>query len=174
MQKKKKKLFFLFTIAGGGFASWRSLAQALGDRIFTELESSQSQVDTLSDELLKECENGRLVRLMLKLNMVLERPELMGDSRWAETADRYLLALFRDFVFHQVTETGAPAMDWGPVVEALNKADAGIDEKILLLSRDGASMLVVSYADVKRCLTAAYNELKAAGKSTGGGAGGYG
>ena len=99
-KKKKKKLFFLFTIAGGGFASWRSLAQALGDRIFTELESSQSQVDTLSDELLKECENGRLVRLMLKLNMVLERPELMGDSRWAETADRYLLALFRDFVFH--------------------------------------------------------------------------
>lgn len=138
------------------------------------MEASESQVDTLSTDLLKECENGRLVRLMLKFNMVLERPELLGDSRWAETADRYLLTLFRDFVFHQVTETGVPAMDWGPVIEALNKADAGVDEKILLLSRDGASMLVVSYADVKRCLTAAYNELKAAAKSAGGGAGAYG
>jgi PAB-dependent poly(A)-specific ribonuclease subunit 3 len=150
---------------GSGFASWRSLVSALGDRIFTELESSQAQVDTLSNDLMKECENGRLGRLMIKLNMVLERPELMGDSRWSETADRYLLTLFRDFVFHQVTENGAPAVDWGPMIEALNKADAGVEEKIVLLSRDEASMLVVSYADVKRCLMTAYGELKAAAKN---------
>jgi PAB-dependent poly(A)-specific ribonuclease subunit 3 len=150
---------------GSGFASWRSLVSALGDRIFTELESSQAQVDTLSNDLIKECENGRLARLMFKLNMVLERPELMGDSRWSETADRYLLTLFRDFVFHQVTENGAPAVDWGPIIEALNKADAGVEEKIVLLSRDEASMLVVSYADVKRCLMTAYGELKAAAKN---------
>jgi PAB-dependent poly(A)-specific ribonuclease subunit 3 len=168
---------------GSGFASWRSLVSALGDRLFTELESSQAQVDTLSNDLMKECENGRVARLMIKLNMVLERPELMGDSRWSETADRYLLTLFRDFVFHQVTENGAPAVDWGPMVEALNKADAGVDEKIVLLSRDEASMLVVSYADVKRCLMTAYGELKAAAKNTaaagagmmgGGGGGGHG
>ncbi|KAL4547793.1 hypothetical protein Ndes2526B_g07024 [Nannochloris sp. 'desiccata'] len=97
--------------------------------------------------------------------MVLERPELMGDSRWSETADRYLLTLFRDFVFHQVTDNGAPAVDWGPIIEALNKADAGVEEKIVLLSRDEASMLVVSYADVKRCLMTAYGELKAAAKN---------
>jgi PAB-dependent poly(A)-specific ribonuclease subunit 3 len=156
---------------GSGFASWRSLVSALGDRIFSELESSQTQVDTLSNDLIKECENGRLARLMFKLNMVLERPELMGDSRWSETADRYLLTLFRDFVFHQVTENGAPAVDWGPIVEALNKADAGVDEKIVLLSRDEASMLVVSYADVKRCLLTAYGELKAAAKNAAAGAG---
>ena len=147
---------------GGGFASWRSLVSALGDRVITELETSQNQIDTLSGELMKECENGRLLRLMIKMNMILERPELAGDARWAETADRYMISLFRDFVFHQVTETGAPLLDWGPVVEALNKVDAGVEEKIVLLSRDEASMLVVSYADVKRCLMSAYADIKQA------------
>ena len=40
--------------------------------------------------------------------------------------DRYLLKLFRDFVFHQVTEEGAPLLDWGLVAEALTKLDAGL------------------------------------------------
>ena len=39
--------------------------------------------------------------------------------------DRYLLKLFRDFVFHQVTEEGAPLLDWGLVLESLAKLDAG-------------------------------------------------
>lgn len=104
--------------------------------------------------------------------MVNERPELFGDTRWAETGDRYLLKLFRDFVFHQVTESGAPMAEWGHVIEALNKADAGVEEKIILLSRDEASMLVVSYGDVRRCLQAAYEEIRvAAGQSSGGGGG---
>jgi Pan3 Pseudokinase domain len=33
--------------------------------------------------------------------------------------------------------------------------------QVLLLSRDEESMLVVSYADVRRCLEGAYNELRA-------------
>ena len=43
------------------------------------------------------------------------------DTQWSETGDRYLLKLFRDFVFHQTDEEGAPLSDWGHVVEALNK-----------------------------------------------------
>lgn len=35
--------------------------------------------------------------------------------------------------------------------------------QITLLSRDEASMLVVSYADLKRCLEAAVNELRLQG-----------
>lgn len=40
--------------------------------------------------------------------------------------------------------------------------------QILLLSRDEASMLVVSYADVKRCIQSSYAELRA--RCGGGGA----
>ena len=79
---------------------------------------------------------------------------------WLPAGDRYLLKLFRDFVFHQVTEEGAPVLEWGHVVEALNKLDAGVPEKVVLMSRDEASMMVVSYADLRRCLDSAYTELK--------------
>ncbi len=74
--------------------------------------------------------------------------------------DRYLLKLFRDFVFHQCDEEGLPILDWAHIAEALNKVDAGLPEKIVLLSRDEASMLVVSYADIKRCLEGTYGDLK--------------
>lgn len=50
-------------------------------------------------------------------------------------------------------------MDLGHVVTALNKLDAADEEKIVLSSRDGKSMFVVSYADVARCLDNAFNEL---------------
>ena len=43
------------------------------------------------------------------------------DRRWSETGDRYLLKLFRDYVFHQVDEQGKPLVDLGHVLEALNK-----------------------------------------------------
>jgi PAB-dependent poly(A)-specific ribonuclease subunit 3 len=50
----------------------------------------------------------------------------------------------------------------GHVVEVLNKLDAGVAEQLLLLSRDEQSLLVVSYADLKRALEAATGELRAA------------
>lgn len=37
--------------------------------------------------------------------------------------------------------------------------------QVLLLSRDEASMLVVSYADIKRCVETAFAELKSRGSS---------
>lgn len=150
---------------GAGFSGWRPLIAALGDRVFSELDASNLSVDTVAQDLQKECENGRLARLLIKLSMVVERSELLGDERWSETGDRYLLKLFRDFVFHGVDENGRPRVEWGGIIEALNKADAGVNERIMLLSRDESSMLVVSYADVRRCLQMAYDELKAASRA---------
>ena len=50
-------------------------------------------------------------------------------------------------------------MDLGHVVTALNKLDAADPERIALASRDGKNVLVVSFADVARCLENAYGEL---------------
>lgn len=50
-------------------------------------------------------------------------------------------------------------MDLGHVVSALNKLDTGDEEKVVLASRDGKSLMVVSYADIARCLDSAYGEL---------------
>lgn len=50
-------------------------------------------------------------------------------------------------------------MDLGHVVTALNKLDTRDEEKIVLASRDGKSIMVVSFADVANCLENAYAEL---------------
>lgn len=49
-----------------------------------------------------EYDNGRLLRLLLKLGTVNERPDHSGGE-WAETGERYILKLFRDYCFHQVS-----------------------------------------------------------------------
>lgn len=50
-------------------------------------------------------------------------------------------------------------MDLGHVVSSLNKLDAADEEKIVLTSRDGKNIMVVSFADVAWCLEKAYQEL---------------
>lgn len=74
--------------------------------------------------------------------------------------DRYLIKLFKDFVFQQSHEAGGPVLDWGHVIEALNKLDLGVNEQIILLSRDEMSMLLVSYADIKQCINSTFKELE--------------
>ena len=51
------------------------------------------------------------------------------------------------------------AMDLGHVISSLNKLDAADEEKIVLVSRDGKNVFVVSYADVALLLEKAYCEL---------------
>ena len=43
------------------------------------------------------------------------------DPSWSETGDRYLLKLFRDYLFHQVAESGVPWVDLAHIVACLNK-----------------------------------------------------
>ena len=43
------------------------------------------------------------------------------DPSWSETGDRYLIKLFRDHLFHQVTETGEPWLDMSHIISSLNK-----------------------------------------------------
>ncbi|KAJ1921973.1 PAB-dependent poly(A)-specific ribonuclease subunit 3 [Mycoemilia scoparia] len=122
-------------------------------------ENLQTYSDHVMTELGKELENGRFIRLMCKLNFILERPELENDTKWAETGDCYLIKLFRDYVFHQVNENGAPIIDVAHVFTNLNKLDAGCSERIMLTSRDENSCLIVSYQDLKRCVESAYVDL---------------
>lgn len=146
---------------GSDLRSWRHLAAALSERSLVALDSANMHNDALVHEMAKEVENGRLMCLLVKLGIINERPgDGFSDSDWSETGDRYLLKLFRDFVFHQCNEDGSPIVDWGHIVECLNKLDAGVPEQIILLSRDEKTLLVVSYADIKRCAENAFNELK--------------
>ncbi|KAI0314481.1 hypothetical protein OF83DRAFT_1277645 [Amylostereum chailletii] len=131
----------------------------IGSRLLTELDDLQNGVDHLEGELMSELENARLVRLMAKFGFINERPEFARDPRWSETGDRYIIKLFRDYVFHQVDERGNPVINLSHVLTCLNKLDAGTDERILLVSRDEQNVLVVSYKDIKACIESALAEL---------------
>lgn len=93
-------------------------------------------------------ENGRIVRLLTKLGFINERAEYVKflppfplpytilfveislirhgirfelDPRWSDTGDRYILKLFRDYVFHSVGVDGKPILDLSHVLVCLNK-----------------------------------------------------
>lgn len=80
----------------------------------------------LEAELAKEFENGRLFRLLVKMGFINERPSYDSSTSWSETGDRYLIKLFRDYVFHQVNDDLTPILDYAHVVESLNKVGIGI------------------------------------------------
>ncbi|KAJ3482196.1 hypothetical protein NLI96_g7144 [Meripilus lineatus] len=128
------------------------LIEIISPRVMKELEENEA-------ELMSELENGRLVRLLCKFGFINERPEFARDARWSETGDRYMVKLFRDYVFHQVDEHGRPVVNLSHVLTCLNKLDAGSEEKIMLVSRDEQSCLVVSFKDVKTNMESAFNDL---------------
>jgi len=142
-----------------GIKSIDDIIPLMGSKIFVEIDSTQHVQDYLEGELSKELENGRLVRLLCKLGFINERPEFDLDPSWSETGDRYLLKLFRDYVFHQVDENGDPILNLAHVLSCLNKLDAGHPEKIMLMSRDELSCIIVSYKDLKRCIEETFAEL---------------
>ncbi|WOO77158.1 PAN2-PAN3 deadenylation complex subunit PAN3 [Vanrija pseudolonga] len=137
-----------------------------GPRILNELDAIQTYNDVLENDLGAEVENGRIARLLTKLGFINERPEFEMDPQWSESGDRYVLKLFRDYVFHQVGPDGKPVLDLSHVLTTLNKLDAGARsrEKIMLVSRDSQSCLVVEYRDIYKCIESAYSELRSASK----------
>ena len=102
------------------------------------------------------------MRLLTKLAFVNERRDEKGGYSWSDTGDRYILRLFRDFVFHQKDEEGRAVVDFGHVIDSLAKLDVGDSETIPLCSPDGKTVLVCSYGDVRRCLENVYSELMGA------------
>ncbi|KAF2764489.1 hypothetical protein EJ03DRAFT_26451 [Teratosphaeria nubilosa] len=148
----------------------------IADKIVAAFDSTLHADDSLTDNLMRELENGRLARLLMKINIILDRPDVSIEphgnrnpallnqpgTAWSETGERYPLQLFRDYVFHQVDHDGRPMMNLGHIVTSLNKLDAGIDEEVRLISRDEQTMLVSSYKILKRCFENAWADLNKA------------
>lgn len=146
--------------------SVNDLMPMIGARFYTQLDQVYMRTDMLEAELSKDVESARLFRLMTKLCTTVDRAELNQDFGWAEFGDRYMLKLFRDYVFHQVMEDGRPWMDMSHVIACMNKLDAGVPDKVCLMSRDEQNVLVVSYAELKRCMEQSFGEIVQAATQT--------
>lgn len=129
---------------------------AISKHSMQNLDAALCYNDTLESELARESENGRLVRLLCKFGFILERPEFEHDTAWSETGERHVLKLFRDHVFHQVDEQGRPVVDLGHVLANLNKLDAGIEERLNLVTRDEQTSVIITYRELKRCAESAW------------------
>lgn len=165
-------------IAASAEYNVNTLIGNISDHVMNTFDSSLSHDDDLTSNFMTELENGRLVRLLTKLNAILERPESSApnssnnpshinqpSNTWSETGERYYLKLFRDYVFHQVDHDGRPVLDLGHMITCLNKLDAGIDERIQLVSREEQNIFIVSYRELKRGVEAAWGELSRGNRS---------
>jgi len=135
------------------------LLSGISTHIVSSLDSALHADDNLVSELSRELENGRIARLMMKLGAINERQEYDGDRNWSENGERYILKLFRDYCFHQVDADGRAVVDMGHMIRCLNKLDAGVDEKVLLTSRDEQTNFVVTYKELKKQVAAAFADL---------------
>ncbi|KAH7409661.1 PAB-dependent poly(A)-specific ribonuclease subunit PAN3 [Cadophora sp. MPI-SDFR-AT-0126] len=139
--------------------------RGISGQIMTSYDNSLHANDTAIGTLSQELENGRLFRLIAKLGTINERPEYDGDVKWSEVGERYILKLFRDYVFHQVNADGKPVVDLAHILECMNKLDAGSSQQIKLVSRDDQDCMIVSYKELKKQVDLAFGELlKPSGK----------
>ena len=121
--------------------------------------TAESDDELLQVYLNRELENSRLVRLLLKLGTINERPEYAKDPMWDEYGPRGKLKLFRDYVFHQVDAQGRPVLDMGHMLTCLNKLDGGLDETIKLETRDEKFILLVSFKEMKQMIESAFQDV---------------
>ncbi|TID20454.1 hypothetical protein CANINC_003571 [Pichia inconspicua] len=151
----KNMLLYLFS-ENPTLEAFQSL---LAPMMLKVINSLQSNCDVMESTLSSELENARLVRLFAKLDFICERPEMVQDGSWSETGERYPIKLFKDYVFHQVDETGKPVVDLTHVITCLNKLDAGVEENILLVSPDEMTCLIISYKDLKELINKSFMKL---------------
>jgi PAB-dependent poly(A)-specific ribonuclease subunit 3 len=131
------------------------MCRGLGERMAMELGQQLGHADFLMGECAKEVHNGRLLKLLVKLNFVHA-----ATSDHTSDAELFALRLFHAYVFHQADESGRPRHDWGHVFFCLNKLDVGSEDLVQLISMDNDStLLVISYRDLRTLLDKALDAL---------------
>ncbi|GCF00156.1 PAB-dependent poly(A)-specific ribonuclease subunit 3 [Zygosaccharomyces mellis] len=118
-------------------------------KIFSVIDSSLAYAEYTEGVLSKELENGRLFRLICKLNFIYGRMEQRIDVNWSESGEKFPILLFYDYVFHQVDASGKNIMDLTHVLRCLNKLDAGVGEKVALVTPDEMNCIIVSYKELR-------------------------
>lgn len=127
----------------------------LSKKLMMMLNHLQDSQDYTENQLSSELENGRLFRLITKLNFIIDNPNL----NWKENDRIYVIKLFHDYIFHQNDEFNTPIIDLSRVLTKLNKLDCGIDERFMLITRDEKLSILISYKELRDLIDAVFREL---------------
>ena len=131
----------------------KEMASLISQRLLDEAANTRQLSDSLETELGKEIQNGRIARLLTKIALLGERLDASADAEWSDSGERYVLALFRDHLFRVDDPQRNPSdADMGRIIDCLNKLDVGSSERLVLVSRDEQTALVVNYAEIKQAL----------------------
>ena len=84
---------------------------------------------------------------------------LNDESNSSTNQDLEIISLFKDYLFYQLNENEQPIIDFGHVIDCLNKLDIGSNDKILLVTKDEESLLVISFKELKNCIGLAFHDL---------------
>ena len=61
------------------------VAALIAEHVVTEVDAHQLASDAAAAQVWKGAEDGRLLRILVRLTAILERPEAESDPQWAET-----------------------------------------------------------------------------------------
>jgi len=140
---------FLDRLMSETLTAKEAIEQNLGYHMMNEMVAMNRQANTIEHELSKELENGRLFRLLVKLNTIMQRMNHdPHPHRWNEEGDLYILRLFFDHLFNKRNKDESH-VDWVHVIENLNKLDVGSSESVLLASKNEQNILMLSYREIR-------------------------
>lgn len=129
------------------------------DQLYLNFNALKHYDEFLNKTLQTELENSRLFRIICKMNFIFGRIESRIDINWSESGEKFPIILFYDYVFHQIDEMGKPVMDLTHVLRCLNKLDAGVSEKLVLVTPDEMNCIIISYKELKDLIESTFRSL---------------
>jgi PAB-dependent poly(A)-specific ribonuclease subunit 3 len=139
-------LHFITTCVEGN-TKIEDLCRGLGERMAMEVGQQLGHADFLMAECGKEVHNGRIMKLLIKLNFAYA-----ATSDMSAEPEQIALRLLFHHLFHQTDENSRPRYDWGHVFFALNKLDTKSEDVVQLISENDGTLLVISYRDLRTLL----------------------
>ncbi|SCU81135.1 LADA_0B11386g1_1 [Lachancea dasiensis] len=139
--------------------SFKELLVLFAHKILPVTSALQTYAEYTESILSRELENARLFRLMCKLNFIFGRIESRIDINWSDSGAKFPIILFYDYVFHQTDESGKPVMDLTHVLRCLNKLDAGVGEKLMLVTPDEMNCIIISFKELKDLIDTTFRSM---------------
>jgi PAB-dependent poly(A)-specific ribonuclease subunit 3 len=131
-----------------GNSKIEELCRGLGERLSMEVGQQLGHADFLMHECAKELHNGRLMKLLIKLNFAYAAT---ADAA-TDPVDAFAIRSLFQHLFSQVDDKAQPKYDWGHVFYSLNKLDTGSEDVVQLISEGDLTLLVISWRDLRTLL----------------------
>eukprot|EP01107_Rhizomastix_libera_P014689 TRINITY_DN4844_c0_g1_i1.p1 TRINITY_DN4844_c0_g1~~TRINITY_DN4844_c0_g1_i1.p1 ORF type:complete len:682 (+),score=162.38 TRINITY_DN4844_c0_g1_i1:33-2078(+) len=136
-----------------------SLLALVSPHAFKEIDTAHWWADNLEFEATREMDNGRFLRLLIKICSSLCYSGALTESSKEPASDSYIFKAFFEHMFGRLDENGNHIIDLAHILDNLNKIDIGSPEKIAMLNQDESTALVSSYALLKRLFGQTLSEI---------------